>query len=244
MESFHVLTTHPQLAFSTAGDRCNDFGAFGNVSRGVLAIGQTSDYVPITPDEGYILGRLNGVWDDEEVPEALKLPKGMTARQAHAQRNREIQRARFGNVVDEACDAEAVDVHYYTVFPNFHPFGFIAAPFIYRFLPLGDNPDKCVMEVMFLTPVPDGQERRPPPEAIWLDENQEFVEVAKLGSFGSFISQDSSNLGSIMSGLRSSQTKIVNFARKHEGKIRHFYSVYEKAIGLSAADEVATLRSR
>ncbi|UPJ48395.1 aromatic ring-hydroxylating dioxygenase subunit alpha [Bradyrhizobium sp. 200] len=244
MESFHVLTTHPQLAFSTAGDRCNDFSAFGNVSRGVLAIGQTSDYVPISPDEQYIYTRLNGLWDDEEVPAEMKLPRGTTARQAFAQRNRDVQRAKFGAIVDDACDAEAVDVHYYTIFPNFHPFGFISAPFVYRFLPFGDDPDKSVMEVMFLTPVPENQERKPPAEPIRLGENQEFVEVTQLGSFGSFISQDSSNLESIMRGLRSSQTKVANFGRTHEGKIRHFYSVYEKSMGLSAADEVAAIRSK
>lgn len=243
MESFHVLTTHAQLALGSAGERCNDFGAIGNVSRGVLATGHTSDYVPYTPTESEIFARQNGVWDDEEVPESFNLPEGVTARQASAERNRDLMRPKLGPVVDEATDTEVTDVHYYTMFPNFHPFGMMQT-FAYRFYPHTSDPDQCVMEITFLTPVAEGQAHRTPPEPIWLAAEEEFVEVKKLGSFGSFISQDSSNLAGVMMGLRNSQTGYVNFARFHESKIRHFYSIYEKVMGLSSAKEVAAAKAK
>ncbi|HKT14417.1 MAG TPA: SRPBCC family protein [Allosphingosinicella sp.] len=242
MESYHVLTTHPQYAMSIAADRCNTFGASGNVSRGIVASGQTSDYVPRTPNEQDIFRAMNEYWDDEASPDDMILPEGMTARQAAAERGRIALRPLFGPSIDEASDAEMVDVFYYTLFPNFHPFGIYLTPPIYRFLPYGNDPDKCVMEVMVLVPVLDGADRQGPAKPIWLDADQEFTEIEALGSFGAFIAQDSDNLRGVMEGLRNSQTGIVNFARTHESKIRHFYSVYEEAMGLSAAAEVAALK--
>lgn len=242
MESYHVLTTHPQFATTSGGDRCSHFGADGNVSRGVLANGYTSDYIPTTPSEAELFRGMTGWWDDEEVPDDRDLPPGLTARQAMAQGVRESNRALFGDKIDTATDCELFDVFYYTVFPNSHLFGMIFNSFIYRFLPHGSEGDKCTMEVIFLRQVPEGQERQTPPEPISLDEEQEFVDVEALGPFGAFISQDSSNMAGIMMGLRSSRTGYVQFSRFFESKIRHFYAVYEKTLGLSAHDEVAKVK--
>ena len=243
MESFHVLTTHPQLAFNSAGERCNTFAARGNVSRGILAIGQTSDYVAQTPGEQLIYERMNGFWDDEAIPDGYALPEGVTARQANANRNRNLMRPALGDVVDLATDSEAGDVYYFTLFPNFHPFGMMQS-FAYRFYPHTSSPDACVMEITFLAPVVGDRPRKEPPPAIELGAQEEFVAVEKLGSFGSFISQDSSNLAGIMKGMRNSQTGYVQFAEVHESKIRHFYQVYEGVMGLSAEAEVAEAKAR
>ena len=243
LESFHVITTHPQFAASGAADRCSDFGASGNVSRGIVPSGQTNEYVPYTPDEQEIFRLLNEFWDDEAHSEDYVLPEGVTARQAMAERIRSTLRPRLGAAVDGISDAELVDVIYYTVFPNFNPYGGFGPPLAYRFLPYGKDPEKSVMEVMFLTPVPEGAERQPPAQPIWLSEDQEFTELEELGSFGAFIAQDSGNLRGIMKGLQNSQSGIVNLARNYESKIRHFYALYEEAMGLSAAEEVAALKA-
>lgn len=244
MESYHVLTTHPQYAATTGAERCGDFGAEGHVSRGILAIGFSSDYIAQTPSEEAIFRIMTGFWDDEEIPEDRRLPSGITARQTAANGIREINRPLFGDKIDSATTTELLDVYYYSVFPNSHLFGMIMTPLIYRFLPLGDKGDKCTMEVILLRQVPEGQSRRAPPEPIVLGEEQEFIEVKDLGTFGSFISQDSSNMAGVMTGLRSSRTGYVQFSRKFESKIRHFYSEYEKALGRSANEEVAAIKSK
>jgi nitrite reductase/ring-hydroxylating ferredoxin subunit len=243
MESYHVLTTHPQFAAASGGDRCSVFSADGNVSRGVLANGYSSDYVSKTPSEESIFRSLTGWWDDEEVPEDRRLPPGMTARQAMAHGLREANRPLFGDRIDAATNCELFDVFYYTLFPNTHLFGMIFSSFFYRFLPYGEKGDKCTMEVILLRQVPEGQAHQTPPEPILLNEEQEFIEVKELGPFGAFISQDSSNMAGVMTGLRSSHTKYVQFSRKFESKIRHFYALYEKALDLSASDEVAALKT-
>ena len=45
----------------------------------------------------------------------------------------------------ELSDAELADSFYYTVFPNFHPWGAYNR-IVYRFRPYGDDPDRCIME--------------------------------------------------------------------------------------------------
>lgn len=243
LESFHVLTTHPQFALSMAGDRCTTFGASGNVSRGILTTGQTSEYVSYTPDEQRIYSSLQEFWDDEPIGD-FALPEGMTARAALIERSRNAMRPVLGAIADEVADTEVGDLFYYTLFPNFNPFGIFGQPMVYRFLPYGDDPDKSVMQVWFLMPLPPGVEPKAPAKTVWLTEEQEFGAYEPLGSFGAFISQDSGNLGGVMKGLRNSQTGIVNFARNYEMKIRHFYAVYERAMSLSSADEVGTLKQR
>lgn len=242
MESFHVLTTHPQFAVNM-GERCTSFGADGNVSRGILTIGQTNDYVRSTPDEQQIYRAMQEFWDDETDLGEFALPEGVTAREAIIKRSRDLMRPIIGPKADEVSDMEACELFYYTVFPNFFPFGVFGQPMMYRFLPYGSTPDKSLMEVWMLLPLPDGVEPDEPVKPIWLDEDQEFSTVEALGSFGAFISQDSSNLGSIMTGLRNNQLGFVTFARKYESKIRHFYALYEKALDLSAAEEVDRVKS-
>ncbi|HKY82161.1 MAG TPA: SRPBCC family protein [Sphingobium sp.] len=239
LESFHVLTTHPQFAISNAGDRCSEFGYDGNVARGIVPMGTTSDYVAHTPDESQIFPVMNEFWDDEDGP--TNLPEGMSARQAYAQACRNAFVPIYGDKIESVSDAEMIDVFYFSVFPNFLPYSGYAAPLIYRFLPHGNDPEKSLMEIMFITPVVPGSEPKPLPKPIWLKEDQEFTEVKELGSFASFISQDCDNLNGIMTGLRNNKTGVVHFARKFESLIRRFYKLYEDALGLSAEAEIAAL---
>lgn len=244
MESWHVLTVHPQFSVSTA-DRCSEHWASGNFSRGVVAQGQTSDYVTHTPSEQDIMDTFVGVWEDmkDKRPPALTLPPGTTARTALAAGAREMLRPALGAFVDEMCDAECVDVFYWTLFPNFHPFGGYNQPFVYRFTPYQDDHTRSVMEGIFLLPVPPGAEVPPSKPIRWLTDDEDFTALPELGSFGSFLSQDIANMGGIAGGLHSNQRGYVNFAASFELKIRHFYSLYEKWMGLSAEQEVAALKA-
>src|SRR3546814_2376426 len=66
------------------------------------------------------------------------------------------------------CDAELVDSIYYSIFPNISPWG-CYNPIFYRFRPDGDNPEQCIHEIMFMLPVPKGQDR-PKPASIHRSE--------------------------------------------------------------------------
>ena len=52
---------------------------------------------------------------------------------------------------DQLTDAELADSFYYTLFPNFHPWGAYNR-IVYRFRPYRDDPGKCIMDVFMLSP--------------------------------------------------------------------------------------------
>lgn len=239
MESWHVLTVHPQFAGTTA-DRCSQIWASGNYSRGIVPQAQTSDYVAQAPSEQEMFNRYMGVWEDETTPKELELPEGVGARQMLANQARAMLRPALGDRVEEFCDSEVIDVIYWTLFPNFNPFGAYNQPFVYRFYPHQDDHTRSVMEGMFLLPLREGVDAPPAADIIWLTEGQDFTAIKELGSFGSFLSQDVANMGTITRGLRNNRAGHVNFASWHELKLRHFYAVYEKMTGLSAAGEIAS----
>jgi len=241
MESYHVLTTHPQTVAHGAADRCTEFIASGDSSMGISPMGYSNEYLNRTPDEQEILKKMGEFWDDEELPESHILPEGMTARQFAAEGMRHGLSNDFPGI-HEKSDTEMMDVYYWTVFPNFHPFGMHLLGMCYIFRPHKNDPDKSVMELMLFKQRPEKEAPKAAPEKIELGEDEEFSSVKALGTFGTFISQDSDNMNSIIQGLRNSQIGYVNLAHKYEGKIRHFYSVYEKAMGLSAEDEIADLK--
>lgn len=229
MENWHVTTTHPQFA-KQSGERCSQQEAWGNFSRGILGQCTTSDMVADTPSEQQIYEAMFGTWDDGPGLEAL--PEGMRARQAFAEKSRAMLRPVWGDIVDRLCDAEMIDVVYFTLFPNFNPFGLLN-PIVYLFRPHGDDHTKSVMEMMLVTPVPPGAERPRPATLRWLKENEDFTAVEELGTLGAFVSQDIANMGEIMKGLRNNQRGQVVFAMNQEIKIRHFYSIWQRVMDLA-----------
>ena len=82
MESFHVITTHPQL-LPGFGDANSQYDVFGNVSRAISPRGVPSPYLPWEPTEQE---RLNSQIDQRiDDPPMLEVPDGWTARQTLAE---------------------------------------------------------------------------------------------------------------------------------------------------------------
>ncbi|WP_128639645.1 aromatic ring-hydroxylating oxygenase subunit alpha [Rhodococcus opacus] len=248
LDTFHVITTHPQFAIVNS-DECSQYATWNNWSFGVLPFGQTSPYVATTPTEQEIFERWNGAWDDEESVEDITLPPGKTAREAQIDINREALRASLGPVVDNWCDSEIVDVMWYTLFPNFSPFTGMNSGMVYRFRPYGNTPNYSIMDVMVLAPIPEGADAPPSAPMHLVPDGDDFTSVPGLdnvGAFnlGSFLSQDIAIMNGMMTGIRNNQIGYVNLGRKHDVKIRHFYHLYEKSLGLSAEQEVSHLDNR
>ena len=157
MESFHVITTHPQLLPGFA-DANSQYDVFGNVSRAISARGVPSPYLSWAPDEQQ---RLNSQIDQRmDDPPMLEVPEGSTARKTLAEAARRSLRSVLSLAqVNALTDAELVDSYYMTVFPNMHPWGGFNQ-ITYRFRPHGDDHQSCVMDVLLLSPF---RGKRPPP---------------------------------------------------------------------------------
>ena len=224
MEAFHVVATHPQL-LPGIGDTNSQYDVYENFSRAITPNGTPSPELDRAPTEQQIFDSVTGRRASDK--SLMELPPGTTARQILATGAREMLRWACGSeYVDSLCDAELVDSFYYTVFPNFHPWGAFNR-IVYRFRPDGDDPDNSIMEVMFLAPYREGE--KPPPAPIhWLGPDDDWTLAPELGPLAHIFNQDSFNLPKVQRGLHALQKPGVTLANYQETKIRHFHLLLEK----------------
>ncbi len=140
---------------------------------------------------------------------------------------RESLRKALGDRVDGVSDAELIDQIFFTVFPNFHPWGSFNR-IVYRFRPLGDDPDQCIHECMYFAPVPEGQERPPAAPVHWLGPDDDWVDAPELGILAKVFNQDVYNLPRVQKGLKTMKQPHVVFGEYGESKIRHFHQLLEE----------------
>lgn len=231
MEHWHVLITHPQNAISSSA-RVTKIDVFGNYSRGILPAAIPSEYMSRTPSEDEIFAFRMGRWADDEPLPPLK--PGQTARQATAANGRALVRKLFGDeLADRLSVCELSDTIYYSLFPNFHPFGSPLHPQLNIFTPYGDDHTRCQMDiVLFGASAQEGEaEARPPVKVI--GEHEDFSIAPEMGFMAPFLNQDISNLSQLTKGMRNNQRNKVIFARNHELQIRHFYSLYQEIMGFA-----------
>jgi len=170
---------------------------------------------------------------DDPSPNLPEPPEGMTRRAYMAELEREKIRARYGDTVDvdSVADAEFVDSLYFSVFPNWHPWGSFNA-INYRFRPNGSNPDEAIMEVMLFVPSPGGENRPPPAKVHWLGVDDDWTEAPELGQLAMIFNQDVHNLPKVQEGLKAQEQQRVIFGSYNETKIRHFYRMLERQLDL------------
>jgi phenylpropionate dioxygenase-like ring-hydroxylating dioxygenase large terminal subunit len=223
MEAYHVVNTHPQL-LPGIGDTNSQYDAWGNFSRAITANMTPSPHLDWSPSEQDMLDTMTGASLDE-VP-FVRVAEGMTARRTLAQ----MARMRLAALVPDAhelSDAELSDSFYYTVFPNFHPWGAYNR-IVYRFRPCGRRHDRCIMEVIYLAPF---RGRRPPPAPVhWLSDDEDWTCAPELGFLARVFNQDTANLGRVQAGLESAAHDVVTLARYQETKIRHFHALLDRWI--------------
>jgi len=222
MEAYHVVATHPQL-LAGIGDANSQYDVFGNFSRAITPNGTPSPHVAWKPSEQDML---DAMFDRNlEDPPALVVQKGETARQVAGRARRESMRGVLGKGADLLCDAELDDSFYYTLFPNFHPWGAYNR-IVYRFRPNGDDHRTCIMECMYLSPY--SGERPPPAKIHWLGPDDDWTEAPELGMLARVFNQDVFNLPKVQAGLEAMKNPEVVFANYGETKPRHFHRVLDE----------------
>lgn len=150
-----------------------------------------------------------------------------------ADRKRAQVRRQVGDAVDveAVSDAELIDSIFFSVFPNWSPWGCFN-PIMYRFRPNGDNPQECIFEVMlFPLAPPDPADRPTPAQVRHLGFDDDWTLAPELGPLSKIFQQDSLNLPLVQQGLRAQEQQEVIFASYQETKIRHFYQLYFDGLG-------------
>lgn len=224
MEAYHVIATHPQI-LAGIGDANSQYDAWDTFSRAITANMTPSPHLAWQPAEQEQLDVFASPDLDSEP--LLRVPEGMTARQTMAQGARMQLRATVPSV-QELTDAELADSFYFTLFPNFHPWGAYNR-ITYRFRPYRNEPGQSIMEVFMLAPF---RGRRPPPaKTKHLDFDEPWLEASgEVGALAQLFMQDAYNLPQVQKGLEAAQHTHVTFARYQETKIRHFHALLEKVL--------------
>ena len=227
VEAFHVRSAHPQV-LAYYGDENTQYDVWPGVrhiSRMISVQGVPSPNMPgVSPEMTIDHMR-------RDVPfyggKPIEVAEGSTARAELAQRARDKIGRSSGRDMSAVSDTEALDLIEYMLFPNTVPWGGQSLPITYRFRPHGDDPERSIMEIMFLfSKAPDGS--HPEPATVtWLTEDEPWSTAREMGSAAMVADQDTDNLKRIQRGLRATKKPGVTLARYQESRIRHFHQTLD-----------------
>lgn len=229
-EQWHAAITHPQIQPFT-GDwngACNIFGDHVNFGIAPNTVSPAMDRTGVT--EQWLADYVTNFSSRGRLPNAERVivPEGKTARAALGDNGRKTFAELWGFDLDHATDCEMLDSLFYSVFPNFGPWGGFRPSIDYRFRPWPDQ-DRTLMEVRFLSPVPPGQ---PIPRAApmkLIDEGVPWITSEEIGeSLGIVLDQDVNNVEQVHAGLKCSKTGTLQLANYMDIRIRHFHTTLDK----------------
>lgn len=226
-ETYHINPTHPELA---------DTGAYAETQYDVSREHRHTNRmimtsaVPGTPsartwsEEELIKAHVMGMGiklrsTEDEAP--FTLPSGMSARAYAGELLRSAMSRDSGVDLSGVSDSEVVDGVQYLLFPNFLLWAGYSFPIMYRYRPLNDDHETCIMDLYILSPWPDGKPMLPAGPTIRLGLDQPMADAAPLGLAAAGFEQDMRNLPRIQRGLHNLK-KGVTLANYQESRIRHF----------------------
>lgn len=228
LESYHVLETHPQL-MTGVGDANVQYDLYGDhVSRFYAASGVNSPHLAKPLSEQELLSTML-VGDRSVLSDELTLAPGETARIAMARFLRKTIGEKYRTDLSKYSDSEVIDTIEYHVFPNMVLFPGLSLPMVYRFRPIGLDPNRTLFEILFLRPVPDVGEPPEPPEPYRVAEHDSYATAPGMdAAFGYVYDQDTDNLRSQQQGFRASRKRGETLGNYQEIRIRHFNRTVDK----------------
>ena len=239
IEGWHSLATHPQM-MEWLGDENTQYDVIAeeNWSRQIVPQGVPSPTIANHISEQEVLdsyyetrafytqgkGRDLAVGDDG----TPRVPDNSTARRELAAQMRKSLSEQFGTDNEHWTDSELLDGIQYFVFPNFYVFAGPRTNAVYRFRPLGNDPDKCIAEVFLLAQAPADGSHPAPAKTRWLEPGETFADIKEIGLLGPVFDQDMANLPYIQQGLKSLKTPGIQLGRYQENRIRHYHQILDR----------------
>ena len=227
VEAYHVPYAHPQVLgyYGDSNTQYDVWQGVRHVSRMISVQGVPSPAMKGIPPERTIEEMRRDVPFFAGKP--IEVGAGETARGKLAERAREKISRAIGRDMSKLSDTESLDLIEYMLFPNMVPWGGQALPITYRFRPFEDDPERSLMEIMFLfSKAPDGSHPEPA-KMTMLGPDQNWADAPELGSAAMVADQDTDNLRRIQQGLRTSRKPGVTLARYQESRIRHYHETLD-----------------
>ena len=229
MENYHTRVTHPQL-LSTSSEPSTQYDIFSDhVTRFYVLFGMQSPHLEEQLSEQEILDEM--LVSDSSVldQDMLKVPEGGTARRTLTRFMRDLFKNTYDMDTSHLSDSEILDSIQYNLFPNMFLFTGLSLPMIYRFRPLGTDPDSSIFDLIFLTPVPQSGERPAPADIIHLGKKESFTTIKSMDqNMAHIYDQDTGNLENQQLGFKTSKKPGMTLGNYQESRIRHFHKVIDK----------------
>lgn len=221
LEAFHVAETHSQVrAFS--GDASTQYDVWPgneNISRFVEPTGVQSDSMPETWEEGRIFDAMMRMMTGSA--EAPTLPEGQTVREAMSALIRGSLSPEDATHFADLSDAEVIDAVQYSVFPNIVIFRSLGYPFVYRFLPVENDPDRTTFDFMIFKPKPRDGSPIPEVDLVELARDDLYSQCGVFPPWlGLVYDQDTEGFAQQQSGLHSGSPAPVLFSQYQEVRCR------------------------
>lgn len=226
MENYHTKTVHPQLIPSSSGPS-TQYDILGEHLSRFYNLTTVPD--PVIGRELSEQERLDlALVGDSAMRQEVEVPEGGTARHSLAQIVRE-QFAVMDVDVEGLSDAEIIDTMEYSLFPNMFLFPGLSLPMIYRFRPLGTDPDKSLFDLLFLRPVSRSGERPDPPEPTYVGMDQSYTTVPEMDKgMAEVYDQDTSNMERQQKGFYASYKRGQTLGNYQEVRIRHLHQTLDR----------------
>ena len=228
IEGYHTNLVHPQCV-GTAGDINAQHDIFGDhVSRDIVALGVSSPSLPEPLPEQAILDMML-MGDGSVIGGRPVLADGETARSMMARTVRATMAEQFGMDLSQLSNAEVIDSIKYTLFPNLFIFAGISVRVLYVYRPIGNDPDRCTFDILFLRPVPPGGERPDPAEVVVVSEDGSYADVPGMDpGFGQLFDQDTNILRLQRAGMHASKAGVGVYSAYLESRLRHIQHTLDK----------------
>ena len=232
MESHHSQTTHPQLLYSI-GDINSQYD-FPNtyVSRQISASATASPTLEPQPTNLEQVAKMIERGDGRVAGLNLEdLPDDFNTRSYLGDFQRRMLTESLGKDHSHAKDAEVLDYLLYGIFPHMVFWAGFGGKLVYRWRPLAGEPEKSIMDIIWMAPLADGQERPEPArkQIVGADQNLNDVE-GMPAPLKLVFEQDFGNIPHVQTGLRSLAKGEVNFSRYTESRIRYMHQLIDRFI--------------
>ncbi|HKY92145.1 MAG TPA: aromatic ring-hydroxylating dioxygenase subunit alpha [Nevskiaceae bacterium] len=242
LESYHVIETHSE-ALGFTGDASTTYDIWedgkSHVSRLITPSGVPS---PHLGDDAPLMttGELTYAAFAMAMP-GIPVPKydpssKLNLRAQVAEWRRQTLGGALARDLSGLSDAAMIDSIQYWMFPNFCPWWGEGLPLVYQFLPDGDDPERCIMDVRLLLPKPGGGAPTPPAAKLrHIAPHERFGDSPELGILSIIFDQDAGNLERLQAGVKAAEAgkDFATLGRYQECRIQHFHEVLEKQLGLT-----------